>query len=159
MPDSFVGFTKMDYSKEKSRVDMGVVPITDGTTLSARLTQFAALLAAVDGVTNGTTVATQVVQDRNDSAPTPPTTPTSQRELKWLVVCADIANNVSKIQIPTADLSVTDILKPNSDEANWNGTGAIAAWTDFVTAFQAIYRNNHGNAVTITDIRLVGRNI
>jgi len=159
MADSFVGLTFLDYSKEKSRMDIKVADITDGTTLAARITQFTALISAIGVIAGGSVVSSEVVQNRTKFTAAPPANPIYQRENKWLVTATDTSGNVSRVEIPTADLTLTDVLKPNSDEANWNGSGAITAWTDFVAAFEAIYRNKYDNAVTVRDIRFVGRNL
>jgi len=159
MANSSVGITLLDYSNEKSSTGFDVADISDGTTLTARVTAFGTWITAVQGVVSGTVVASQVVQNKSKFLALPPSDTTSQRELKWLVQMQDTAGNTSDLTLPTADVLGADLLLPNSDIANWTGSGAASAWTTFVTAHEALYRNKFGNAVTITGIRLVGRNL
>lgn len=159
MANSSVGISLLDYSNESSSVGFDVADITDGTTLAARVTAFGSWITATQGVCSGTVIASQVVQNKSQFLASPPSDTTSQRELKWLVSMQDTAGNKSTITLPTADVLGTDLLVANSDVANWNGTGAAAAWTTWVTAHEALYRNKFGNAVTVIGIRLVGRNI
>lgn len=159
MANSSVNVGLLDYSKERSGVGFRVADITDGTTLAARITAFGTYITALGGVCSGTVVSSQVVQNKSKFLASPPSDTTSQRELKWLVEMQDTAGNVSDLTLPTADVLGADLLLPNSDIANWTGSGAAAAWTTYVTAHEALYRNKFGNSVTITGIRLVGRNL
>lgn len=79
----------------------------------------------------------------------------SQRELKWLVQYVDDVNyKKGTVELPCAD---TAHLDPNDRaHAHIGDTGDVDA---FITAFEAVVRSRDGNAVTVKEITLVGRNV
>lgn len=79
--------------------------------------------------------------------------PYAQREMKWLVSFTDdVTGEKHSIEIPAPALS---FLNPGTDVIDMTGTEALA----YKAAFEAYYRVNGVNAVTLNTLRLVGRNL
>lgn len=138
----------MDYSLERSSAR---IPIANGTAEVDR----DAIIAALVGITIGTRGEvnfTTVVQDEVDNL-TPPASQFAQRESKWLVTYTDDVNgDIGQFEIPTADLLV---LAPGGDVAD-TGNAQVAA---FITALNTHGVSRDGNAITVSSIRHVGRNL
>lgn len=148
-------FTLLDYSDEKSRVEIYNGAITTAS-LAGFLTQFGAMRTAIDNITLGTLQQESWVGDRTVLSNETPTNNFAQRELKWRVVYkGNTSQKLFQIEVPTAD--PTGRLLPKSDRANLT-QGQMAA---FVTAFQDIARSPEDDTenVTVQYIQLVGRNL
>lgn len=82
-----------------------------------------------------------------------PANPYAQREMKWLVPYRDNVTGLpGSFEIPTADLSQ---LVPNTDLLDTSTT----EWDTLRDLLELRARSNAGNAITIGQPRLVGRNI
>lgn len=137
-----------DQSGEKSTASVHV----DTAILDAAIT---AIVSAVDGLTLGNRQDAVFVEETTKDAGTagPSANPYAQREIKYLVRATDDVNGKSvQIELPTADLS---LLGGGSDFLDLSGTEAAA----LVTAFEANVKSIDGNAISITSIGFVGRNI
>lgn len=163
------GFTFVDYTKEKASLTFHTGVVTAGT-LPGLLTQFGALRTAILGIVRSNAISERLMVFNTKLGNTPPTDPEAQVEEKWLVTYEDdleffdaptnaIPNEgfgkVFQMELPGADLSLADVLKPNSDEADLAHT-AIAA---FITAFEDIARSPHGGTVNVLAVTYVGRNL
>lgn len=154
MPTSRFSRTYLDYSKEKSTVDFRIRDMT-AATIAAILTDAAALGLAINGLSGGTLIKSQLMQDSSSFESTPPVDPNAQRERKWLVRYQDTVNlKYGQVEIPVAKVN-TDLLLPNSDEADLSAT----EWAEFATQFQLLARSVDGNAVEVREAFLVGRNL
>jgi hypothetical protein len=154
MPTSRFARTYLDYSKEKSTVDFRIRDMT-AATIAAVLTEAAALGSAIDALSSGTRVKSQLIQDSSSFEATPPVDPNAQRERKWLVRYQDTVNlKYGQIEIPVAEVTA-DLLLPNSDEANLADT----VWVEFASSFQTLARSVDGNSIEVREAFLVGRNL
>jgi hypothetical protein len=149
---SRMSITYIDYSGEKSTISFNCVALSPGN-VAAQETLLIALAAAIAPCVLGNKVKTEIVY----AATTPDNTPASdegaQRELKWLVRYTDNVNGkVGRLEIPTAE-GATHLVS-NSDLAL--DTGEMGALR---TAIEAVVRSVDGNAITVLDIHIVGRNL
>jgi len=146
--------TYLDYSREKSTIDFRIREMT-AATIAAVLTEAATLGSAIDGLSGGTLIKSQLMQDSSKFTEAPPVDPNAQRERKWLVRYEDTVNlKLGQVEIPVA-LVNTDTLATNSDFADFTAT----EWTDFITAFELTARSIDGNTVNVLEAVLVGRNL
>ncbi len=85
--------------------------------------------------------------------------PTAQREQKWLVIYEDdVTKKVYQVSIPTAELTSGvggTLLDGPSQQANF----ASDAWADFIVAFENVVVSENDNTVTILSAKHVGRNL
>jgi len=137
-----------DYTSENSTASVYVADaITDGNITT--------VVAAVDGVcVGGRQDAVLVVESTKDAGtPGPAASPLAQRENKWLVRAVDDVNGRNvQIEIPCADLS---LLTGGTDFLALGGTEAAA----LVAALEAQGLSQDGNAISISTIQFVGRNL
>lgn len=154
-PAHYGTLTFMDYSGEKSTCSFNFDAVTV-LNIVQHLVDFGALRAAIDAITAGTLVQDMWVGDRTKFSNVAPTDENAQRELKFLVSYEDDATlNIGRMEVPTPDLSIADILLPGTDLANL----AEPTIATFVTAYELFARSNDGNSITVTEIRVVGRSI
>lgn len=138
----------MDYSLERSSA---VLPIGNATTDLQR----DSIIAALEGITIGTrgqaVFRTEVEDEVDDLAQ--PASQYAQRETKYLVTYTDDVNGrIGQIEIPTADLT---LLASGGDVADATDAAVIA----FVGALEAYGETRDGNALSVSSIRHVGRNL
>jgi len=153
----WIDITYRDYSDELSTAQFNVSPITVGTIV-ALLVEFAALRAAVDGITLGVQAANAIVMDKTVVSAARPTSPVAQREMKWLVRYHGVDDGKKwSVEIPTPDITLTDILIPGTDLADLTQAQMAA----FVTAFETTVRppGNDTSLVVVDSVTLVGRNL
>lgn len=161
-------FTILDHSRETANMGFNTGAIT-AASIAGALTQFGALRTAVEGIINGVVAAEALYVNRSKLTNTPPSDPTAKRELKWLVTFEDTTEyfdpptnaipnagfgKVFNVEVPCADDSITDIMIPNTDDADLTQTQMAA----FVTAFEALCKSPYNGAVNVTRIQRVGRN-
>jgi len=142
-----------DYDNEVGAWHVRSATLT-AANFDAQATLRDALSAAVVDITVGTIVK-QDYGNREAVALGPDANEESQRELKWLVQYHDNTTlDRYSIEIPCADVLELD---PNDRaHADIGDAGHVDA---FVTAFEAYVLSKAGNAVTVDEITLVGRNI
>ena len=146
--------TYLDYSREKSTIDFRIREIT-AATIAAVLTESAALGLAIDALSGGTLVKSQLIQDSSVFNAAPPSDANAQRERKWLVRYQDTVNfKYGQVEIPVAEVTAA-LLIPNTDRADLNET----EWVDFIGAFETTARSVDGNVVNVLEAFLVGRNL
>ena len=162
-----LGFTMLDYSREKSAFSLTTGEVT-AVSLPALLTQVGTLRTAIDGITLGTIQNESLSVFNTTLSNTAPASVLAQVESCWLVVYEDnlpffddpvnaIPNEgygrLFTLTIPTADIAASGRMAPNSDAAILTESGMAA----FKTAFETTARSPYGGTVTITEIRFVGR--
>ena len=145
-----------DFDGERSAVsfEADILSAANFDTLS---TQVSDLQNAINAVTLG------LIQTKShavvlDYANAPATDSAAARELKWLVTYTDNLNPSRKLQmeLPCADINTDALREPNSDKADLTH----ANWVTFQTAFEAVVKAPYtGGAVTLQEIRLVGRKL
>ena len=113
-----------------------------------------ALFDAVDGVIVGnpgvSTLNVSTPKDQGSGVKS--SDKTAQRELKWLVTVVDaVTGEKYRFEIPCPDMSILG--DDGSTMVTSSGTGAA-----LLSAVQAHVLSKVGNAVTVSTIRLVGRN-
>jgi len=146
-----------DYSDELSNCTFNVSPITVGT-ITALLIEFAALRAAVDAIVLGVRASDTVVMDKTVGSGARPASPVAQRELKWLVRYHGVDDGKKwSCEIPTPDITLTDVLIPGTDIADLT----VSPMSTFVTAFETTVRppGDDTQIVVVDSVTLVGRNI
>lgn len=150
---SKVTISILDYDKESSTVGIRGDDVTAGN-FAAQETLMDAIVAAIDGVSIGTSYKNERTYAVNESAKTPPASKFAQRETKWLVRYTDDTDPIGdgSFEIPAADLA---LLATNTKTMDLSA-GAGAA---LVTALEAGMVSKLGNAITVVDVIHVGRNI
>jgi len=147
-------FQITDYADEKSSFAVTSITANAGN-LAAQQTAAAALFAAIEDLTIGA-VTKQVMGLEIYNTPEIPTDVYAHREQKWLVYyVGDSSGKQFTVEIAAPDL--TDNLNGNSDQADLGSDD----WLAFVSAFESFARSpeNGTETVTVTKVRLVGRNI
>lgn len=163
-----IGFSMLDYSREKASFSFATADITAGT-LPGTLTEIGAFRAAVEGVTLGVVSDESLAVFNTNLSNTPPTNPLAQVESSWLVLYEDATDffdaptnsipnegfgRLFTITIPTADIATAGRLAPNSDEAVLTETGMAA----LVAAIENSVHSPYGGSVNVVKITHVGRN-
>lgn len=145
-------FSFVDYSDETSRVSMHV-PAYTAVNFAAQQTLVDALKASVNAVSLLNEIIDRRQVDVTITAKVLPGSPDAQREKKWLVRATDdVTGKPVQFEIPGADLS---LLVANTDKMDISaGAGAT-----LVTDIEAVVTSDVGNAITVTDIVFVGRNL
>lgn len=162
-----MGFTLLDYSREKSSVSFATEDVTAGT-IAGLLTDTGTLRSAIEGVTLGVVNKETLTVFDTVLSNEPPTNPLAQVESAWLVVYEDVseysdppANVVPNdgfgklftMSIGTADIAAAGRLLPESDKADLTETGMAA----LVSAIEDVVRSPYGGNVEVREIRHVGR--
>lgn len=163
-----IGFSMLDYSREKASFSFPTADITAGT-LPGTLTEIGAFRSAVEGITLGVVSDESLAVFNTNLSNTPPTNPLAQIESAWLVTYEDnldffdaptnaIPNEgfgrLFTMTIPTAEIAAAGRLAPNSDDAVMTETGMAA----FKTAFENSVHSPYGGTVAIISVKHVGRN-
>jgi len=161
-----LGFTLLDYSREKSALSFATGEVT-AVSLPGLLDEVGDLRTAIEGITLGVVSDESLSVFNTNLSNTPPVSELAQIESAWLVTYEDnlpffddpvnaIPNEgygrLFTLTIPTAD--IVGRLVANSDMANLANT-QIAA---FITAFEATARSPYGGTVNVVSIKFVGRN-
>jgi len=145
--------TLRDYDGEKTTFRVNTPDLNAGN-MAAQLVLQANFGAAVNDMVRGSLFKIAYGNEVNAAA-APPDDVFAQREMKWQVFYADtVTGEPHHITIGTADMEQLD---PNNREQAYIGDGGVV--DQFVTDFEAYVVSPAGNAVTITDIVLVGRNV
>jgi len=149
---SSVSLKALDYGSEPTRLGFNTLQITSGNIV-AQLALIATLQGAIDNVANGLFDG-KTVQAEDVPVGPKATDVNAQRESKWRVSFTDDVTPVGNgsFEIGMADLT---LLVAGSGLMDVSG-GAGAA---LVTAIEAVVLSRLENAVTVTDIIHVGRNI
>lgn len=143
-------FSGLDYSREHTRTSGWMVDLSAGNFV-AQGTAIAAVTTAIQGVSlidfDGAVYPAHVTTTET----APPAATEAQREIKWRVSIRDATTNkLSSMEIGGAD---TSLLVANTDLMDVSA-GAGAA---LVTALEAELVSEVGNAITVEEVRLVGR--
>jgi hypothetical protein len=142
----------LDYDGETGKTRLHWTAIT-AANFDAQNTLRTNLVTAIAGICNGV-LAHWSFGNADSPAATPPADQTAQRELRWLVQYHDNSTlKKYKAEIPCPDMAVLD----DNDRAHAEiGDGDVV--DAFVTAFEAGVISDAGNAITVDEITLVGRN-
>lgn len=143
--------TYLDHDNERSNASIGIVELNAGN-IAAQLALIATLQAAIEAICIGNLDRTVVSAITTDLAAVPPASGNAQRETKWLVSGVDTQGLNCSVEIPTADLT----LLPNG-----SGVMDLAAGVGLAlaNALDAVWVSKIGNAVTVSRVIHVGRNI
>jgi hypothetical protein len=140
--------------KEVSRLRLFVTTITAGNQV-AQVALHTTLFAALSALTLGLEQKEETVLSSSVLNVTPATNPLAQRENKWLLrYHASASRKNFTAELPCADLT---LLNPaNTDFID----KTTSAWTDLVSAFQAVVVDpDDGGSVILDDAEFVGRNL
>jgi len=149
--------TYRDYSGELSGAQVPIPPIT-AIDIAATLVLIGLFETALDGFTLGQAAKSEIMMDRTIISAANAASAVAQRESKWLVRYHGIVQNKKyTMEIPTADLTLTDVLIPGTDLVDLTQTQAAA----YVTAFEnlAVAPGTDTEAVVVDEIVFVGRNL
>jgi len=141
----------IDYSKETQQHSFAVTPQTSGN-FTAQAVLRDDYLVAVQAISSLNVYKHLWGLQARNSPKNPPTDPMAQRETQWGVVYVDATTG----QIYTHRIGgaiYTANLLPNSDHADLTATDIAA----YKTAFEAFALSPAGNAVTLTDLVVVGK--
>jgi len=146
-----MNLTYIDHDNERSGAGIQIVDLTAGN-ITATLALLDTLEAAIEAVVIGALDKKQVVAVTEEFAAVAPASGLAQREAKWLVTGVDSAGFNTSIELPTADLT----LLPAGSGVLDISAGVGLALAD---ALEAVWRSKQGNAVTVSRVIHVGRNI
>ena len=94
--------------------------------------------------------------DEDDNGRIVPASPVAQRESGIRVFYEDdVLNKRHHFTIPGPDLTITDLVEPNTDKILLD---ANAEMINLVIAVEAECLSPAGNSITVTEARIVGRN-
>lgn len=144
-------YSIIDHDSEASSVGVNIVDLNAGN-IAATLVQVAALKDAVDAVIIGTPRQEQVIATTADIAGVAPADGFAQRETKWLVTGTDTQGLTSTLEIPCANL---DLLAGGTKNLDISAGVGLA----LKTALDAVWISRAGNAVTVSRVIHVGRNL
>jgi len=150
-----------DVSQESSNVEVYNGAIT-AVSLPGFLTQFGAFQTATDAITLGTRRSQAWIGDLTTVSNDWPTDKYAHRENKLLVTYRDTVTEEEFIlTIPTIDGSKLNYVPGGGDAVQFEGEGASSEIVSWVAAFEAFGRTprSDANAVEVTGMRFVGRNI
>lgn len=152
MANARLNLTFHDYSGEKSLVSGRGVEMT-AANFDAQVALQDALVAAIEAVSLGLLVKKAVVATEARPGSGPASSPSAQRELKWLIRMTDDTTGESvSLSVPCAD---TSLLLPNSDRMDPDSAEFLA----LKDALEGYHLSIGLSAVTVVDAILVGRNI
>lgn len=148
-PQQSINFSGVDRSGENFRFGGYVDVLIDMNDLPAIVTDFNTSLGLVADGAYTSIGETSIVKLSNQKYSTD-----GQREERWLCSYQDnISLQIFQMEIPCRKASV----KPpvNLDTVDLT----VAPWVDFKTRFQALFVSPDGEAITLLEVRLVGRNV
>lgn len=142
----------VDYSKEDSAMGVHTATLTAGN-FTAQMTLQDALRTAVEAVVIGNLYKAEYVAVVENIPKVYPSTKLAQVENKWLVSAVDnVTGFAVSFTIPCADLTYVD---NNTDLMDLVTAGPGA---NLKAAIEDVVLSRAGNAVTVNEIRFVGRN-
>ena len=141
----------VDHDGETSTVGVNTIDLNAGN-IAATLALFTTLSAAIDAVVIGTPRSESISAITTEIAGVLPVNGFAQRETKWLVQGVDSAGLTCTLEIPCADL---DQLAGGTGELDITAGAGLA----LANALNAVWRSRAGNAVTVSRVSHVGRNI
>lgn len=145
--------TLMDYDSEVSTVQVYATDLSEAN-IAAQITLQSNFGAAINGMSTGSLQKIEYGNVVSANNPAPPD-PFAQRELKWRVDYSDdVTGEKGYFTVPCANAARLD---PNNRGKAEIGDGAQV--DAFVTATEAYVLSKAGNAITVLQIVLVGRNI
>lgn len=137
--------TMEDRDGESASTTIRGVTLTAGN-ITAEVAKMAAIKAAIEAVSLLVTRSETVVAIENGYATALPTSVYAQRGIKFLVRGVDTLGNPQHFHISGADLGLTGLMVgENMDLTSTEGAA-------LVTAINAFWVSNAGNAVTVSEI-------
>jgi len=152
LTNGLVSVDLIDFTEETQQHSLNTAVLNAGN-FAAQATLRDNYLTALAAITRAEVYKDTMGNQRRNSPKNPPTDPESQREIQWGVVYVDAVTG-QRYTYRIAAPILTGNLQANSDHANQ----AAADIDAFMIAFAALARSPAGNAVTITDMVVVGKN-
>lgn len=143
-----------DYSDETSTTKLHFGAVT-AISIAGLLTQWGNFKTAMGNIILGVIGREQLVMDNTVLSNDSPTDSNAQVELKFMFTYeGDTSKKKFRFEVPTPD---TSKVLPGTDIVDITDTDVAA----FITAAEALGRSPDSDTetITITDVRLVGRNI
>lgn len=142
----------LDHSGEGTTVSVNLGTVS-AANFDARVTSALGVQDAIQAISlidfeGYDLIGSQVAREATKSA-----AQGAQREIKWSVKCVDASNNVFRFEIGGADMSLLDATGAYLDTSG--GAGAT-----FVSTVEGnVVSPYDGSAVTVEEVKLVGRNV
>lgn len=152
MTVSTVTLKALDYGKEATRLAFGVIQLT-AANFDATITAITTLQTAIQAVSLGTHDG-KTVQAQDIAVGPKASDAAAQRELKWRVKYLDATDPIGNgsFEIGMAD---TQFLVAGEGKMDLSAGAGLT----LVTQIELTVLSRLGNAVTVSEIVLVGRNI
>ena len=147
----FYSRTYRDYDSEESNIRVRVEEMT-AVNFAAQLALSVTFASALNAMQGGA-IARYSLGNSYEISPLPASSPTAQRESKWLVQYVGTDGKSYTMEIPNALHSLLDA--NDRAHAEIGDAGVVDA---FIAAFEAYVLDEAGTAVTVQEITLVGRN-
>lgn len=151
MAVSRTNWTFLDYAGETGSTGVNAT-LLSAANFATQATLRAALLAAIEAVTNGNLSKETVTASILETGAAKPTDPESWKSKRWLVSAKDTNGNSVSFHIVTAVPSVT-YLSPGTNQMDLTSTEGAA----LVSAIEAYARSNDGEAITVQEITFVDK--
>jgi len=151
-----VSFNLIDYSGERTSTKVNVADIAgDGANMAAVLSSISALQAALLLTTDCNHVSTTFSQTVDTTVATPPSTATAQREIAVKVKYVDnVTNSVHFFTVAGPAVTFYPPQGVPGDYIPLDNT----VFDAFITVLEANLKSPAGNAITVVEGRLIGRN-
>ncbi len=150
-PTRSIGETFVDHSGELGRFSIPIATSDDLATILASA-DWIAWAAALNAVINGTLInisRSEVKRESNAAF-----SATGQREEKWLLVYQDnVTIKTYSSELPCRDTSLATVAGTDMVDLT------VSPWVAFKTAFETLWVSPDENAVTLLEVRLIGRNV
>lgn len=141
-----------DFSDETSTVGYRGVTMT-AANFDAQVALQDALIAATDAVVLGELASYTRVANEVAGSPDLPSNQYAQRELKWLVTYADVVTTQRyTLELPCSNLT---LLLGNTDLMDISAGAGLS----YVGALEGYQKSTNGNAISVVEVRVVGRNL
>lgn len=151
-----VGIQLLAYSGKKESIDDMFSDEITAVSIGGFLTQFGALVTAIDNVTLGTISQTSW-GERTTVSNTRPTNKAAQLESSMLVsLIGNTTEQPFSFRIPTIDFTAFNYASPPAgDNVIISGAGASAATTALVTAIQALLKTPWDETEEVTVVGML----
>lgn len=151
MAISDTSWSFLDYSGSKGTATVHAVALS-AANFAGQATLRAALLAAIEAVTDGVLFSETVVASLTKTGDPKPTDPEVWRSKRWLVSARDVNGNAVTFHLPTAMPSV-DYLSAGTNLMDLTSTEGAA----LVNAIEAYAKSNDGEAILVETITYVNK--
>ncbi len=152
MANSRLNLTYRDYDDESSQCSFRGREATAANFVEIE-SEHGSLVSAVEAVVLGNLTKRLFIATESKPGSGPSANSQAQREMKWLVRATDdVTGDYVDVSLPCPD---TSLLLPNSNQMDPSSAGFL----DLKAAVEAYHQSKGGNAVTVQEVVIVGRNL